>query len=126
MSPVSRFVGLLLLACAALAPVGAQNAPNRNATPLDAAVADSFARAARARAKPAFAATVLTSVPVIDGKLDDAAWTAVSPITDFIQRELNEGVPASERTEVRIASDGQYLYVAARMFDREPQLIVPG
>jgi hypothetical protein len=39
---------------------------------------------------------------------------------------LNEGVPASERTEVRIASDANYLYVAARMFDREPHLIVPG
>ncbi|MCU0646394.1 MAG: carbohydrate binding family 9 domain-containing protein [Gemmatimonadaceae bacterium] len=124
---LSRPTLSLVLGVLAMVPAAAaQNAPNRNATPLDAAVADSFARAARARAKPAADATVLTSTPVIDGKLDDAAWKAVAPVTDFIQRELNEGVPASERTEVRIASDGQYLYVAARMFDREPQLIVPG
>lgn len=35
-------------------------------------------------------------------------------------------VPASERTEVRLATDGKYLYIGARMYDREPHLIVPG
>ncbi|MBK6844511.1 MAG: hypothetical protein IPG88_19785 [Gemmatimonadetes bacterium] len=48
------------------------------------------------------------------------------PITDFLQRELNEGVPATERTDVRLATDGQSLYIAARMYDREPSQIVPG
>ena len=99
----------------------AQSAPR-----LDAAVADSFARAARARSLPIATAQRITTPPVIDGRLDDAVWREGIPITEFLQRELNEGVPASERTEVRLASDGAYLYIGARMFDREPGLIVPG
>ncbi len=93
---------------------------------LDAAVADSFSRAARARAKPTARAQRVTTAPTIDGRLDEEMWRSGTPLTDFVQRELNEGVPASERTEVRLATDGLYLYVGARMYDREPQLIVPG
>ena len=93
---------------------------------LDAAVADSFARAARLRALPEMHAARVTSAPVIDGRLDDIIWSAATPVTEFVQRELNEGVPASERTEVRIATDGVYLYIGARMYDHEPHLIVPG
>ena len=93
---------------------------------LDAAVADSFARAARARPRPVAQAQRITTPPVIDGRIDEAVWRQGTSITEFLQRELNEGVPASERTEVRLATDGQYLYIGARMFDREPQLIVPG
>jgi hypothetical protein len=114
----------LAIACAASLlslPLGAQNAPT-----IDAASAAAYARAARARPRPVARTTAITTAPVIDGRLDDATWLEVEPITDFVQRELNEGVPASERTEVRIATDGRYLYVGARMFDREPHLIVPG
>ncbi|WP_411279267.1 DUF5916 domain-containing protein, partial [Gemmatimonas sp.] len=93
---------------------------------LDAAVADSFARAARARPRPSFSTLRVTTAPTIDGKLDEAMWSQGTPIRDFVQRELNEGVPASERTEVRLATDGVNLYIGARMYDREPHLIVPG
>lgn len=71
-------------------------------------------------------ATVVAQPPVVDGKLDDAAWRAATPLNGFIQRELHEGEPVSERTEVRVVSDGVALYVAAYLFDREPALIVPG
>ncbi|MBU6366310.1 MAG: carbohydrate binding family 9 domain-containing protein, partial [Gemmatimonadetes bacterium] len=64
--------------------------------------------------------------PTIDGVLDEAIWREAPAASGFLQRELNEGVPESERTEVRFATDGENLYVGARMFDREPQLIVPG
>lgn len=114
----------LAIACATSLlslPLVAQNAP-----PIDAARAAAYARAARERPRPQARTTAISTAPAIDGRLDDAAWQEVEPITDFIQRELNEGVPASERTEVRIATDGRYLYVGARMFDREPHLIVPG
>ena len=75
---------------------------------LDAAVADSFARAARARPRPSFSTLRVTTAPSIDGKLDEAMWSQGTPVRDFVQRELNEGVPASERTEVRLATDGFY------------------
>jgi hypothetical protein len=125
-SPALRhIVAGCCLFTAGAAPLAAQD---NNATPrrLDAAVADSFARAARARPRPVAKAQLVTTAPTIDGRLDEEMWRTGTPLTDFVQRELNEGVPASERTEVRLATDGVYLYIGARMFDREPHLIVPG
>jgi hypothetical protein len=43
-----------------------------------------------------------------------------------VQRELHEGEPVSERTEVRVLNDGEALYIGAWLFDREPDGIVPG
>src|SRR6267143_6905014 len=64
--------------------------------------------------------------PVIDGRLNDPAWLNVQPITGFIQRELHEGAPVTERTEVRILTAGQALYVGAWLYDRDPAGIVAG
>ncbi len=70
-------------------------------------------------------ATTVTAPPTIDGRLDDAAWRSAPVFTDFVQREPVEGTPVSERTEVRILTDGEALYVGAWLFDREAHLIVP-
>ena len=59
----------------------------------------------------------------IDGKMDEAAWQAATPVTDFRQLDPNEGQPASERTEARILIDDDAVYVGMRLFDREPRLI---
>jgi hypothetical protein len=64
--------------------------------------------------------------PVIDGLLDDAAWSRATPMAGFIQREPNDGQPASERTEVRVVFDDEALYVAVWAFDSRPADIVPG
>src|SRR6185436_4231583 len=64
--------------------------------------------------------------PVIDGRLTDPAWASVPPITGFIQRELHEGQPITQRTEVRIITDGQALYVGAWLYDSDPSGIVTG
>ena len=45
--------------------------------------------------------------------------------TDFVQREPLEGTPVSERTEVRILTDGDALYVGAWLHDRDARGIVP-
>lgn len=71
-------------------------------------------------------AAVVSTPPVIDGRLDDAAWKSAAPYGDFIQRELREGEPVTERTEVRLLTDGEALYVGAWLFDRTPAGIVPG
>ncbi|MBI4420193.1 MAG: carbohydrate binding family 9 domain-containing protein, partial [Gemmatimonadetes bacterium] len=68
----------------------------------------------------------VTRLPLIDGKLDDAVWSEAQPIGDFVQREPREGTPVSERTEVRVLLSGDALYVGAWLFDRTPELIVPG
>jgi hypothetical protein len=63
---------------------------------------------------------------VIDGRLTDPAWVEATPVTGFVQRELHEGAPVTERTEVRIITDSQALYVGAWLYDRDPAGIVPG
>lgn len=117
-------VAALLLAGANVGAAQQTNPPAQGR--LDAAVADSFARAARARPRPNIAAIPVETAPTIDGRLDEAMWREGEAITELVQRELNEGVPASERTEIRFATDGVNLYIGARMYDREPRLIVPG
>src|SRR6266550_1576471 len=66
---------------------------------------------------PATAARVVATPPVIDGRLTDSVWQAATPITGFVQRELHEGQPVTERTEVRIITDGEALYVGAWLYD---------
>ena len=36
----------------------------------------------------------------IDGRLDEAVYARVPPMSDFIQNEPDEGAPANERTDV--------------------------
>ena len=68
---------------------------------------------------PAVAAR--TSQPIsLDGVLDEAAWAAAAPATDFTQIDPEEGVPVTERTEVRILYDDDNLHVGASFYDRSP------
>jgi hypothetical protein len=53
----------------------------------------------------------------LDGVLDDAAWAAVQPASDFRQHEPHDGEPATQRTEIRLLFDEDALYIGARMFD---------
>ncbi|MFN8061406.1 MAG: DUF5916 domain-containing protein [Vicinamibacterales bacterium] len=62
--------------------------------------------------------------PKIDGTVDDEMWTSIQPFTEFVQQEPNEGQPASEKTEVRIALDKTTLYIGVIAFDSEPDKIV--
>ena len=55
---------------------------------------------------PAARARAVITPPVIDGRLTDPAWLEATPVTGFVQRELHEGAPVTERTEVRIVTDG--------------------
>ncbi|HEX6433082.1 MAG TPA: DUF5916 domain-containing protein, partial [Gemmatimonadales bacterium] len=59
----------------------------------------------------------------LDGALSEAGWWAALPVSQFTQREPNEGAPASERTEVRVLYDDDALYIGARLFDRHPDSV---
>lgn len=61
---------------------------------------------------------------VLDGRLDEEAWSLAAPSGAFVQKDPDEGKPASERTEIRIAYDDDALYVGARMFDSKPEGVV--
>ncbi len=78
------------------------------------------------RLAPVARASVVTTPPVVDGRLDDAVWRTAEPLAGFVQRELREGEPVTERTEVRILADGEALYVGAWLYDRQPGGITPG
>ncbi len=57
---------------------------------------------------------VEATVPVkIDGTLDDEVWQRAGAVGGFVQSEPHEGQPATEPTEVRVAYDAGYLYIAA-------------
>ncbi|HEX2076820.1 MAG TPA: DUF5916 domain-containing protein [Longimicrobium sp.] len=56
----------------------------------------------------------------IDGRLDDAAWSAATPATAFTQLDPAEGQPVSEPTEVRVLYDDEALYVGVRLHDSGP------
>lgn len=75
---------------------------------------------------PTATARPVTTPPVIDGRLNDSVWQQATPISGFIQRELHEGQPVTERTEIRIITDGQALYVGAWLYDSDPSGIVTG
>jgi hypothetical protein len=76
---------------------------------------------------PAVSATRASTSPIIDGRLDEAAWVAEGALIEsLVQREPYEGTPASERTRVRLLYDDQALYVAAWLFDRDASTVVVG
>jgi hypothetical protein len=64
-----------------------------------------------------------TTPPTIDGRVDDAAWQTAPLIDDFHQVRPSDGGAPSERTEVRLLFDDDYLYIGARLFDSEPDKI---
>jgi hypothetical protein len=67
--------------------------------------------------RPHVQAVERTGPIVLDGRLDEAVWQAAVPATDFVQIEPDEGKPATQRTEIRLAYDAEALYVGARMLD---------
>ena len=45
-----------------------------------------------------------TDVIRLDGVPDEPAWERAQPATGFLQRDPDNGAPATERTEVRIST----------------------
>ncbi|MCG8470164.1 MAG: carbohydrate binding family 9 domain-containing protein [Gemmatimonadetes bacterium] len=79
-----------------------------------------------AQEPPLTEASRIESAPVIDGRLDDGAWSGLSALSGFTQREPSEGRPVSQATEVRIGYDADALYIGAWLFDEDPSGIVVG
>src|SRR5256886_11673264 len=59
-------------------------------------------------------ATAIPTAVTLDGKLDEPFWATADSIDDFRQREPIEGSPATERTVVKVARDGEALYIVVR------------
>lgn len=68
--------------------------------------------------------TAITSPMTVDGSLDEAAWRSAPNIGELIQRQPQTGQPPSERTEVTLLHDANYLYIGVMSYDSEPQRII--
>jgi hypothetical protein len=89
-----------------------------------AARADTGARLPKAAPAPAGVRAVRATAPVVlDGVLTDAAWQQGVEISDFHQREPNEGAAPTERTTVYVLYDDAAIYIGARMWDSHPDSI---
>ena len=74
-------------------------------------------------AQPSLRAQWITAPITLDGKLDEPVWRTGTSATAFVQRTPQNGSPASQKSEVRIAYDANALYVGVRNFDTAPDSI---
>jgi len=68
-------------------------------------------------AQPSIKAVFVSKSPVIDGWLNDEAWTKAARIDELFQREPNPGQPVSEKTVIYVCYDASHIYVAVKCFD---------
>ena len=61
--------------------------------------------------------------PTLEDYLDGTPRSDEVAITDFVQREPGDGVPASQQTEAYLSYDDGHLYVIFIARDREPQQV---
>jgi hypothetical protein len=64
----------------------------------------------------------LRSPVTLDGRTDEPAWQGLAPFVMIMQTPVF-GEPSSERSEALIGYDDEFIYVAGRLFDREPDRI---
>ncbi|MYI74334.1 MAG: carbohydrate binding family 9 domain-containing protein, partial [Acidobacteria bacterium] len=65
----------------------------------------------------------VSAPPAIDGSLDDAAWRDAAQITEFVQLQPLDGAPATESTDVYLAYDSTFIYLAFRARYTDPGII---
>src|SRR6266498_1327159 len=58
-----------------------------------------------------------------DGNPDEAVWQTAQHITNFTQRELHFGEPASEKTETAILYDNNSLYIGVWCYQKNAEKI---
>lgn len=63
------------------------------------------------------------SVPNIDGELSEGEWDQATLISDLYQVRPNEFAPPSQNTEFLVQYDENNLYIAAKVYESDPNLI---
>lgn len=63
---------------------------------------------------------------VIDGKFDEKVWATANVATDFLMVSPDNGrvIAPEKKTEVRVIYDNEAIYVAAKLYDDEPNKIM--
>lgn len=75
--------------------------------------------------RPVAEAQALTEAPLIDGDvLNDPIWQTITPFDEMVQAQPNFGLPATERTEIRIAYTSEVFFISAVCYDTNPDGLV--
>jgi len=71
--------------------------------------------------RPSMQSSELSESPLLDGNvLGDPAWLGVSPATGFTQIQPDDGLPATQKTEVFVAYSDDALYIGVVAYDNDP------
>lgn len=111
--PVALLVLAILAAAPAVLPAGTPTTAEAAVSPAAAARADENVPALTKAAVP----------PVIDGVLDDAAWSTALRFDGFKTFKPDYGKDGSQKTEAYIAHDAENFYFAFRCYDSEPSKV---
>ena len=68
---------------------------------------------------PVAAAVRTMEAMSIDGSLDEDSWMSAEPVSGFLQKDPDEGAPASERTVVKILFDTENIYFGVFCYDSD-------
>jgi hypothetical protein len=59
----------------------------------------------------------------VDGLLDEPVWATIKPITEFVQRLPLDGGEPTEKSEMRVAFNNNFIYFGFTFFDSEPEKV---
>ena len=76
------------------------------------------------RGRATIRAIRLTEGIRVDGQLDESVYHTVMSVSDFVQQEPDQGMVATEQTEVWVMFDRETIYIAARCWNSQPDRIV--
>ncbi|MFN8060806.1 MAG: DUF5916 domain-containing protein [Vicinamibacterales bacterium] len=121
-----RRLSSLAIAVSCLVIVGTSSGSAQPASPQPGGPASRRVDPERAPRPTLRAVRVKSGAVVVDGRLDEAAWTDAPVASDFVQAQPSSGEPATEVTNVRVLFDDRRLYIGAECRDSEPgRLVVP-
>jgi hypothetical protein len=78
---------------------------------------------ATADTDPVFELPRISSPITLDGFPDEGAWQEIDPLPLTMYQPVHRG-SMSEHTEIRVAYDDEFIYVAGHLYDSEPDKIV--
>ena len=108
---------LIVVTAHAQSPVGSQRGP----LPPAAEIRDLEDSVNSDKRQPLTLSRV-DQTPVIDGRVDEAVWRSAVLLKDFLQTQPGDNIAAPHPTEVRIAYDPRFLYIAIHALDQSGQV----
>jgi len=107
---------------ASVTPVAPLGLPSTFDGPPPPVPPEVIARDAAGRAT--IRAVGLTAPLRIDGRLDEALYVSVPPMSDFLQMEPQHGSAATEKTDIWLAFDQDHVYVSFRCWETRPERLI--